>query len=497
MLIADDEQNSVFVFNRQKSGLPIAAFDYNQLNYLNLTDGNVTVGFKEVDVEAAAPDPTDPTISYWFGSMSNSSSFNDKPDRDRVIALKTISTGLADNFTITNAGYAGNIRSQLVTWGDNHHYDFTDASKEGVDPKTSDGFNIEGAVFAPDNTTLWFGFRAPLVPNATVAHAVIAPLLNFKQWFNGGGPAGTGNPTGTGATFGDPIELDLGGRGIREMIRLTNGIYVIAAGSSDETNNPAIYTWTGNTGDAPIIQPSFDVTGLNVEGLLQVNTAGQLAPDQLQLITDNGSTFFYNDGTQAKDLTSNNFKKFSTSISMSPLSPLPIGYESFIAKRIAANIQLKWTVGAPDVASSFDVLRSTDGSNFTSIHSQPALAGQKAYTYTDEQAPTTKLFYRIRTDEPSGQQELSTIRVLDAAGSNSYTIRTYPNPVTTGTFTLAIGTSGFKSVNIYNSSGLLIQQSAFADNAKDFSTAGWAKGLYLLRITLPDGSITTEKITIQ
>ena len=38
---------------------------------------------------------------------------------------------------------------------------------------------------------------------------------------------------------------------------------------------------------------------------------------------------------------------------------------------------------------------------------------------------------------------------------------------------------------------------AFADNAKDFATAGWAKGLYLLRITLPDGSITTEKISIQ
>ena len=488
MVIGDDEQNMVYVFNRQKSGLPVATFDYNQLNYLHLTDASGT-SFKEVDVEAATPSPSTlhPGRSYWFGSMSNSSSFENKPDRDRIVALKI--TGATNNPTIANDGFAQNIRQQLIDWGDAHSYGFTAASAAGVDPKTPDGFNIEGAVFAPDNTTLYYGFRAPLVPNATIAHAVIAPVLNFEDWFD--------NHQSNPLTFGDPIELDLGGRGIRDIIRLTNGVYVIAAGSSGDDNNPAIYTWTGNASDAPVAQPTFNVTGLNVEGLLQVNTAGQPAADQLQVITDNGSTKFYGDDIEAKDLSANNFKKFSSSIVISPISPLPIGYESFTAQRVAANAQLNWTIGITGTAATFDVLRSTDGTNFSSVHSEPGLAGQKTYTWIDEKIPAGKLYYRIRTNEPSGQQDFSTIRVLDAAGATTNSIHAYPNPSTNGTFTLAITATGLKTVSIYNSAGLLIRQSAFADNAKDFSTGGWAKGLYLLRIVLPDGSITTEKLTIQ
>ena len=187
----------------------------------------------------------------------------------------------------------------------------------------------------------------------------------------------------------------------------------------------------------------------------------------------------------------------SSSIVTSPISPLPIGYESFTAQRVAADAQLKWTIGITGIAASFDVLRSTDGTNFSSVHTEPGLAGQKSYAWTDEKIPGSKLYYRIRTNEPSGQQDFSTIRVLDAAGANTNSIHAYPNPSTTGTFTLAISATGLKTVSIYNSAGLLIQQSAFADNAKDFSTSGWAKGLYLLHIILPDGSTTTEKLTIQ
>ena len=81
-------------------------------------------------------------------------------------------------------------------------------------PKAINGYNIEGSVFAPDNTTLYIGFRAPLVPTANRTMAVIAPVLHFESWFNGGAPADT-------ATLGTPIELvNLGGRGIRDMIPL-------------------------------------------------------------------------------------------------------------------------------------------------------------------------------------------------------------------------------------------------------------------------------------
>ncbi len=489
MAIADDEINLIYVFDRTTSGLPVTTFDYNQNNVLNLTDGSPG-NYKELDVEAATASPTVTGRTYWFGSMSNSStSFGAEPNRDRIVSVDLGGSVETNNLTFTNSGYAS-VRAQLIAWGDANGYDFTDAAATGQDPKTIDGFNIEGAVFAPDNTTLYFGFRAPLVPTANRTMAVIAPLLNFESWFNNGAPSGT-------PTFGAPIQLDLGGRGIRDIIHLTNGTYVIAAGMYDGTSNPAIYTWTGSATDPAVLQPTFDVTGLNVEGLMGVNTAGQLSLNQLQVITDNGSDILYNDGTEAKDLTENNFKKFSSSVvtSSDPVA-LPVVFESFTAQRQAADAQLQWTTGIPGSLASFTVERSTDGTHFSNIATVPDQNNQDAYTYTDQNAPATRVYYRIQANELSGQTALSTIRALDA-GNSIPSVQVYPNPVINGTFTLIIPGAELKTVSIFNSTGSIIQQSAFTDTAKDFSTAGWAKGSYLLRIVLADGSTTTEKIIVQ
>ncbi len=71
-----------------------------------------------------------------------------------------------------------------------------------------------------------------------------------------------------------PLELDLGNRGIRDIIRLSNGNYVIVAGSYDGTSIPAVFRWTGNAADAPLHLPSFDLTGLNAEAAIGVNEGG-------------------------------------------------------------------------------------------------------------------------------------------------------------------------------------------------------------------------------
>jgi hypothetical protein len=280
------------------------------------------------------------------------------------------------------------------------------------------------------------------------------------------------------------------------MIRLTNGLYVIAAGSYDGTSNPAIYTWTGNAGDVPLQATSFDVTGQNPEALIQVNSNGQLSLDQLQVISDDGATAFYNDGIEAKDMPEINWQKFSSAVvtSSDPVA-LPVVFVTFTAQRQSTDVLLDWTTGIAGSLSSFTVQRSTDGVTFDDIATIAAPSVETAFTYTDANAPSTRVYYRIRANELSGQTVLSTIRVLDAAGSAA-SILIYPNPVVSETFTLIIPNSGLKTVSIYNSTGALIQQTAFGDTAKDFSTAGWVKGIYILRILLPDGSTSTTKLVI-
>lgn len=205
-------------------------------------------------------------------------------------------------------GHYNNLLKQLVSWGDANGYDLTSSSKAGHDPKTIDGFNVEGMAIGPDNTTLYIGFRAPLVPTAKRTNALIAPILNFETWFNNGKPSG--NPT-----IGAPIELNLGKRGIRDIVRLSNGDYIIVAGSYEGSNMiGALFKWSGKATDAPVQITNMDISSLNAEACVEMQQNGQVATNQLQIISDNGSTEFYGDGTEAKDLTQNNYEKYRSDI---------------------------------------------------------------------------------------------------------------------------------------------------------------------------------------
>jgi hypothetical protein len=313
MLVANDETNFFYLYHRNHSGVPVKTFDFNTGNKLALTDSVAGV-WKEVDVEAAVQSPADPALIYWLGSMSNNSSFLDRPNRNRLFAVSVSGKGPAAQ--LRNAGCYTQLRQQLLSWGDAHGYDFSKSAAVGQNPKLTDGFNIEGMVFGPDNSTLYIAFRAPLVPTSQRSHAVIAPITNFEQWFKQG-------PPGSQPVIGNPIELNLSGRGIRDIIRLANGRYIIVAGSCGAELVPAIYTWSGQATDAPVMTNSFTISGLNIEAVLPVYERGQLSLDKLQLLTDNGNDIFYGDTILAKDLSLDNHKKFSSVITSSAQNTTP------------------------------------------------------------------------------------------------------------------------------------------------------------------------------
>jgi hypothetical protein len=292
----DDELNVLNVYSRSRSGMPLVSYNYT--NYLNLPDP----GKPEVDIEAAARSLVNTDRVFWMGSMSNGKApFDNKPNRDRIFATKISGAGAATTFSFS--GYAA-LRSAILSWGDANGYSFTASAAQGVDSKATNGFAAEGLVFGPDSTTLFIAFRAPLVPVASRTKAVICPVRNFETWFNNGSPSGS-------PAFGAPIELDLGGRGFRDLIRLSNGTYIIVAGNSGSTPlTGALYKWSGNAGDAPVKINAPGTDTLNMEGAMEVHASGQLSLTQLQIVSDYGDHIFYNDGTEAKDFGDLQYRKF-------------------------------------------------------------------------------------------------------------------------------------------------------------------------------------------
>ncbi len=294
MFVGDDETNLIGLYNRKLSGLPIYQFD--PTSHLGLTDD------LEVDIESAFISPTNPNRIYWFSSQGNSKKGNVKPDRDRVFATDIVGSGASA--TLSFVGYYQGLRAKIISWGDANGLNLSAAAADGEIPKEINGYNIEGAVMGPDNTTAYIGFRAPYVPAGTQNKALICPLLNFESWFNGGSPSG--NPS-----FSAPIEISLGTRGIRDIEKNSSNQYIIIAGSYDTTANFALYSWNGQAATAPVLLTT-NLPPLSPEAIAVVpeTLTGTV---QLHLISDDGSFIYYNDATEAKDLTQANYKKFISS----------------------------------------------------------------------------------------------------------------------------------------------------------------------------------------
>ncbi|MCL1465141.1 ExeM/NucH family extracellular endonuclease [Argonema galeatum] len=304
MLVGDDEDQKLRLFDRANSGSPLNSFDFTSSLGLTQLSGGVP---REVDIEASTKIGN---RIFWLGSHSNSSSGSSRPNRYRLFATDISGTGAST--TLNYVGRYDNLRTDLIAWGDANGYSLSSNAATGVAPELPNGFNIEGLTIAPDNTTGYVAFRAPNVPTATRNKALIAPITNFADLVTGAAAS---------ANIGGPIELDLGGRGIREIQRNASNQYLIIAGPSGSATGTApndfrLYSWTGNLSDTPQLLLT-DLTGLNADGSFEsiVEVPNSLTNGtQVQLLVDNGDSIFYNDGTIAKDLTQDNFQKSRSEI---------------------------------------------------------------------------------------------------------------------------------------------------------------------------------------
>ena len=401
----DDELNVLNVYSRNESGLPLVSYDYT--SYLNLSNPTKP----EVDLEAGTVSPTNPNKIYWTGSMSTTKApFAIAPNRDHIFATIVSGTGAATTFTFS--GYYANLREDIVAWGTTNGLKLDSSAAAGVDSKQKYGFATEGMVFGPDGTTLYICMRAPLAPSARTK-ALIVPITNFESWFNNGAPSGT-------APLAAPILLDMGGRGFRDVIRLSNGTYIIVAGNpAGDPITSAIYKWTGKSTDAPIMVTTSANGILNLEGVMPINVSGKLSLNELQVISDGGDDDLYNDGSEAKDFNDLILRKFRSDVLTSLDLCLPLTSDT-----------------AATVCNSF----TWHGTSYTS-------SATPTHTFTNsfgcDSIVTLALTINTCTD------------VIDANASSD--VQLTPNP-NTGNVTIKLsGKNQISSLSIYNVSGIKVK----------------------------------------
>jgi len=253
-LVADDEDNSLRLYSRDRGGPPIREFDFNA--FLEVQGKS-----PEADLEAGARIGN---RAFWIGSHGRNKNGKERSNRCRFFATDISVVNGEVQLTPVGKPYK-NLLDDLILDPNFEPFHFADAAR--LTPKAPDAFNIEGLAATPEGQLL-IGFRNP-IPQGK---ALLIPLLNPNAVIEG-----------KTACFGPAILLNLGGLGIRD-IAFYKGTYIISAGSFHNGGPCCFYLWSG-AGTQPRRLSVAGLKNYNPEALIIYPNRGL---NEIQILNDDG-----------------------------------------------------------------------------------------------------------------------------------------------------------------------------------------------------------------
>jgi hypothetical protein len=341
MIVGDDESNVLRLYKEDQSGPPVKTFDFT---------GVLPDGTSEIDIESSARAGN---TLYWMGSLSNSKSGDPDPERDIVFAATIEGEGAGA--TLKYLGSYTGLRQDLIAWDEanGNALGLAASAANGVPSNETRGLNVEGLEFAAGSTsTAYLAFRAPIEPASDRTRALLVPVTNLPALVS------DGNPGSTHATFGAPLEWNLGGRGVREIRKNANNEYLVIAGTSDDSNSTfGLYIWDGNPADQPVLTqtPLAAVAEGAWEGIVEVpQTLANGAT--VELVEDNGDSVWYEDGRSSKaglppGLQKDLGRTFTITLPPPVVTPVISGTLG-AGGWYLSNVTISWEVSSPVPASS-------------------------------------------------------------------------------------------------------------------------------------------------
>jgi hypothetical protein len=199
-------------------------------------------------------------------------------------------------------------------------------------------------------------------------------------------------------------------------------------------------------------------------------------------------------------ITSQTFSSFSifALASTSPdatINPLPVTLTSFAAVRQTGGaVQVRWATASEQHSARFEVQRSTDAVTFATIVAEAAHGTTnqaQAYTSTDDTAPISKLYYRLKEVDTDGSVQYSSVVAL-AATAAAATQMLYPNPTRDR---LIIPAAYGQQAQVLDLTGRQVQ-TVLLPPSGEMSVQELPAGTYLLRVIV-EGQRRTLRFTKQ
>lgn len=249
-VVANDEDNAIRVYSANHGGSARKSYDVSRFI-------GVDTRRPESDLEGACRVGN---RIYWITSHGQNREGEFRSSRHAFFA-----TRITDRAVLKPIGRAyRSLLADLIADSRLDRFNLREASQRA--PKAKGALNIEGLSVTPDGRLL-IGFRNPIPDD----QALIVPLENPQEVIQN-----------ERARFGDPILIDLDGRGIRD-ITLQGNEYLIIAGSYDGSGKNRLYRWDGSS--EPNRIRDIDLGNINAEAIVLYPEGGR----GIQLLSDDGT----------------------------------------------------------------------------------------------------------------------------------------------------------------------------------------------------------------
>ncbi|HET9233188.1 MAG TPA: DUF3616 domain-containing protein [Candidatus Eisenbacteria bacterium] len=252
-IVGDDDTKDLLVYRKCQPSVPPRPLKISGFPGLE----------KKADLEGAARIGDE---IFWIGSHSRKNSGDEDLDRHRLFAIKVTSKG--DELAVEAVGKP--YKTLLEDLQKDERFERFDlGAATQLAPGKEGALNIEGLAATPDGGLL-IGLRNPI----RNGKALIIPLSNPRQVMEGAKPS-----------FGDPVELDLGGLGIRSLEHWPAGkSYVIVAGTFADGGSFQLFLWSGLASDKPKPVAGADLSPLVPEAVF----FDPAAPAEMFVLSDDG-----------------------------------------------------------------------------------------------------------------------------------------------------------------------------------------------------------------
>lgn len=274
-VVVGDERNILTVY---KAGQRKLVREIDLSNFLN------TKPEKESDLEGAAAIDN---LVFIISSHGRNSRGEMQERRHQLFAVEIVpqtmtvrTTGKPYTKLLDDLLAAPGLKSQNL------------AKAASLRPEAPGGLNIEGLAATEDGSLL-IGFRNPLVEGK----ALVVPLLNPREVVDG-----------KSARIGEPVLLNLHGRGIRSLERVGNE-YLVVAGPIADGGTFVLFRWSGREGQPPSVWNSDPLNELRPEGLFAIPSTSQV-----RILSDDGG--MPQNGVECKNLPKS--KQSFRSITITP-----------------------------------------------------------------------------------------------------------------------------------------------------------------------------------